>query len=528
MNKLFLILFSIILLVSCKSEPAITNFLQKKIDSGIIEGVISEDGLVEKYLGIPYAKPPIGELRWKAPQKVTPWEGVLKTQEYGNIAMQYKFAPWVNFDENRLSEDCLYLNVWKPINTGDQKLPVLVNIHGGGLLVGEGSELRMEGTSMANKGMIVVTLNYRLNIFGFFAHPELSEESPNGASGNYGYLDQQFALQWVKNNIAVFGGDPNKITIAGESAGSWSVLSLMASPLSKNMITGAIGSSGGVIPLQPLEEAAQNGKLAAENAGFAAMSDLRNATAEEIITFYKNGNPSAFGPVLDNYVFTKNIPETFEAGEQAQIPLLIGWNSAELPAEAYLRGPFYTKENFEKITKELYPNDAEEMLKMFPHETTEEVHRSALDLASIRFIGLGAWKWFDLHRKNSSKPVYRYLYSKVHPPNKFHNIDMATYKAPLGARHAEEVAYSWGNLHLDKNFNFSEDDFKVSTIMQEYFSNFIKTGNPNNNELPEWPAVDANTEVPMIMNIDTNTELIPASLDYRFRFIDNAGNPNSN
>ncbi len=523
MYKLTLLLLSICLAISCKTDTIVENPLQKHLESGIIEGFLSEDGTVEKYLGIPYAQPPIGNLRWKTPQKLKPWKDILKTQKYDNIAMQYKFADWVNFDEDKISEDCLYLNVWKPSVIGDRKLPVLVNIHGGGLLVGEGSEIRLEGTSMAKRGMIVVTINYRLNIFGFFAHPELSAESPYGASGNYGYMDQQFALQWVKNNIEVFGGDPNRITIAGESAGAYSVLSLMVSPLSKDLIAGAIGSSGGLIPLLTMEEAERRGTLALNKSGYKSITELRKASSEDILNIYKNSNSSAYTPTLDNYFFTKDIPEIYKAQEQANIPLLIGWNTVELTPESYLGGPNYTKDNFVNITKAYYPNHFEKILEMFPNETEDEIKWSAIDLASIRFIGQGAWKWFDLHRQHNSKPVFRYLYSKVHPPHK--SVDLKIYKPPLGAHHAQEIPYSWGNLPLITDFNYSEDDYKVSDIMQVYFSNFIKTGNPNGNQLPNWPACEPDNGFPIIMNIDTETKLVRANLDYRFRFFDEEGFP---
>lgn len=514
MNKLIIVVFSLSLFISCEPEPN----TQIKLDSGTIEGMLSEDGLVEKYLGIPYAKPPVGNLRWEPPQKVVPWKGVLKTQEYGNIAMQYEFADWVHIDENRLSEDCLYLNVWKPADAKNEKLPVLVNIHGGGLAVGEGSERTLEGSSMARKGIIVVTLNYRLNIFGFFAHPDLSEASVHGVSGNYGLMDQQFALQWVKNNIEAFGGDPDKITIAGESAGSMSVLALMSSPLSKDLIAGAIGSSGGVISLPSLKDAEEKGRLAAENSGFTSISQLKQASTDEIMELYKKLEPMAFRPVHDQYVLTKShTADLYKEGEQAQIPLILGWNSEELPPEAYLRGPNFSRDQFLKVTRENYPEHHKEILELFPHETKDEIHRSAADLAAMSFVVAGTWKWFDLHRKYGNAPVYRYLYSKIRPP--MTTVDLTTYIPPAGARHAEDVAYAWGNLPLLKEFNFSEEDHKVSAAMQQYFTNFIKTGNPNGNGLPEWPAAKDNTESPVILNFDTKIELIPASLDYRFPIV---------
>lgn len=518
MKKLVIIL---VVLVFINISALAQNPLQKRIDSGIIEGVLSQhDEQVEKYLGIPYAQPPVGDLRWKAPQKPAPWQGILKTQKYSKKAMQplLQKNPWLTMD--KLSEDCLYLNVWKPRDVGGGKLPVLVIIHGGGLMNGGTTGPELEGSSMAKKGMVVVTVNYRLNIFGFFAHPELSAETSYKGSGNYGYMDQQFALQWVKNNIEEFGGDPNRITVAGESAGAWSVLTLISSPLSKDLIAGAIGSSGGVIPLLSMKEAENRGRLTLEKSGHKTIAELRKASTEEILDIYNSGNRFAYTPTMDNYVFTKDIPDIYKVQEQAKIPLLIGWNSSERGPGFYLKGANLTKNNFVKRTKKLYPNNYEKILEMYPHETKDEIKWSAIDLSSPYSIR-GTWKWFDMHRKQTNQPVFRYLFSKIHPPLK--TEDLSTYKAPLGARHAQEIAYSWGNLSLKNNYSYTEDDYKVSATMQGYFANFIKTGNPNGNQLPEWPAVKPNSESPFIMSIDTETKLIPASNDFRYRFFDNEG-----
>ncbi|WP_282124428.1 carboxylesterase/lipase family protein [Algibacter mikhailovii] len=518
MNKFFMILF---VLVFINNNALSQNPLQKKIDSGIIEGVLSEqDAQVEKYLGIPYAQPPVGDLRWKAPLKLIPWQGVLKTQKYSKKAMQPLIAkmPWLKKDT--FSEDCLYLNVWKPRDIGVGKLPVLVIIHGGGLMNGGTIGPTLEGSNMAKKGMVVVTVNYRLNIFGFFAHQELSAETAHNGSGNYGYMDQQFALQWIKKNIEVFGGDPNRITVAGESAGAWSVLTLISSPLSKDLVARAIGSSGGVIPLLSMEEAEKRGTIALNKSGHKTISELRKASTEEILDIYNKGPRFAYMPTVDNYVFPKQIADIYKAKEQADIPLLIGWNSSEQPFELFLGEANYSKGHFVNRTKEMYPEHFEKILEMFPHETENEIKWSATYLSSIKMTKK-AWKWFDLHCKYNNQPVFRYLFSKIPPPHK--TVDLSTYTPPLGVLHAKEIEYFWGNLALRKGYNYSEDDYNVSALMQEYLSNFVKSGNPNGDQLPEWPAVNPNSESPMILNIDTQTKLIPASNDLRLRFMDNEG-----
>ena len=230
-----------------------------KTACGVVEGTTAPNG-VRAFRGIPFAAPPVGDLRWQPPQPVKPWEGVRKADRFGPRAMQRPIFGDMNFRSDGMSEDCLYLNVWAPAGTGEQRLPVLVYFFGGGFMAGDGSEPRYDGASMASKGVVAVTVNYRLNVFGFFAHPELTKESPHHSSGNYGLLDQSAALGWVRQNIAAFGGDPEKITIAGESAGSIAVCAQMASPLSKNLIAGAIGESGS--PMGTLTPVAARGSRA--------------------------------------------------------------------------------------------------------------------------------------------------------------------------------------------------------------------------------------------------------------------------
>ncbi|WP_136481005.1 carboxylesterase/lipase family protein [Cognatitamlana onchidii] len=459
-KRIFLISF-----VTLINNASAQNPLQKRIESGVIEGTISQhDNQVEKYLGIPYAQPPIGDLRWKAPQKPIPWQGVLKTQEFSKKAMQ-PLDKWSTRDN--LSEDCLYLNVWKPTELGEAKFPVLVIIHGGGLGKGGTRGPELNGSNMAKKGIVVVTVNYRLNIFGFLAHPELSTETNYEGSGNYGFMDQQLALQWVKNNIAVFGGDPNRITIAGESAGARSVHILSTSPLSKDLIIGAIGSSDGVKPVYSLKTAENIGVLVLEKLGYKTVAELRQASTEDIIKLYdshKAGNAiNPFQPTLDNYVIPNEITKIYKESKQVNIPLLIGWNSAEHPAKHFLKGANFTKKKFIKRTKEVFPGHYEKVLDMYSHETEEDIKWSATHLSSLRTV-MKSWKWFDLHQKYSKAPVYRYLFSKIPPPAK--TVDLSKYTPPLGPKHAADIPYAWGNLDKIKSHHYTKDDYKVSALMQ--------------------------------------------------------------
>ena len=279
---------------------------------------------------------------------------------------------------------------------------------------------------MATKGIVTVTVNYRLNIFGFYAHPELSKEAPYKASGNYGLMDQAAALQWVQRNIAAFGGDPKRVTIAGESAGSASVSAQMISPLSRNLIAGAIGESGAAITptlaAVSVEQAEQEGLKFAQQAGAASLAALRAMSTQEVYEIFLESKRFGFPLVLDGYFFPKDVADTYKQRKQAQVPLLLGWNSQEIPAAWMMGGQPLTKESFEAKVKELYPDDFHKVLKLFPHESPMDLEWAATNLASDRFIVFSTWKWFDLHRKNSNQPVYRYLYSRIRPPMRDQNL----------------------------------------------------------------------------------------------------------
>ena len=452
--------------------------VQAKVRNGIIEGNYDTHTGIQTYLGVPFAKPPVGELRWKAPQPLDNWEGVKATKNFAPRPMQTLVFGDMKSRSAGVSEDCLYLNIWTPAKRNTKDLPVLVYFFGGGFVAGDASENRYDGESMAKQGIVAVTVNYRLNIFGFFAHPELSAEAPYKASGNYGLLDQQAALQWVRDNIEAFGGDPKKVTIAGESAGSISVSYQMASPLSKDLIAGAIGESGaGIHPTLapvPLAEAEKIGAEFAKNVGYPSLAELRKLSAREIYEIYNESRRFGFPCVLDGYFLPKTLPEIFEAGAQAQIPLLLGWNSAEIPGMAFMQGLPYSKENFVTKVKQTYPNDFEAVLSLYPTHTDKEIEWAATNLASDRFIAYSTWKWFDLHRKNSKQPVYRYLYSKKRPPLVDQNLtsglaggtverdeNAPAMPEPLGAPHACEIEYCMGNLHLVEDYAWTKDDYKV-------------------------------------------------------------------
>lgn len=495
-----------------------------KTANGIVEAPVSRSSAVRSFKGIPFAQPPIGDLRWREPQPVKNWEGVRSAAKFGPTGMQ-RLGPnadyWLRGDG--MSEDCLYLNVWTPAKSDKERLPVLVYIFGGGFQNGDGSEPRYDGESMATKGIVAVTVNYRTNIFGFFAHPELTKESPHHASGNYGLLDQVAALEWVAKNIAAFGGDPKRVTIAGESAGSISVSALMASPLSRNLIAGAIGESGAMIatlPPRPLADAERDGLKFGAAAGASSLAALRAMTAQQIQEALAKSSGVRLSTAMDGYFLAKPLTETFAAGEQAKVPLLAGSNSEEQGARSVLQAAEPTPENFVAAVRRLYGDRADQLLKVYAPSTREEVLDAATDLASARFIAYGTWKWADLQAKTGGKPVYRYLYT--HPRPKF--LPAAERggggAAPArGAVHSAEIQYAMGNLRLDPRYAWEPADHKVSEIMQAYFANFVKTGNPNGARLPEWPAYAADTHY-QIMRLDVDSHAMPEPHLDRLRALD--------
>lgn len=538
MKKISIAFFFILLITMHLNAQNNNAFpVQAKVEGGTIEGNYDTHTGIQTYFGVPFAKPPVGDLRWKAPQPLDSWQGVKETKKFGPRPMQALIFGDMKSRSAGVSEDCLYLNIWTPAKRNTAGLPVLVYFFGGGFVAGDASEYRYDGESMAKKGIVVVTVNYRLNIFGFLAHPDLSAESPYKASGNYGLLDQQAALAWVNKNIVAFGGDPKKVTIAGESAGSISVSYQMASPLSKDLIAGAIGESGaGIFPtLAPvtLEEAEKAGSDFVKNAGYASIAELRKLPTRDIYEMYNESRRFGFPVVLDGYFLPATLPEIFESDKQAQVPLLLGWNSAEIPGMAFMQGMPYEVEPFMKKVKEVYPDNAEEVLKLYAHDSPKSVEFSATALASDRFIAFSTWKWFDLHRKNSQQPVYRYLYSKLRPPLVDQNLvpglaggtvqrDANAPQMPkaIGAPHACEIEYCMGNLPLVKDYAWTPDDHKVSQTMQDYFANFIKTGDPNGENLPKWPAAKADNATPPVMIIDVESKSVDAKEDARYLFHD--------
>ena len=493
--------------------------------NGAVVGITLPSG-VKAFRGVPFAAPPVRENRWREPQPVRNWTGVRMADRFADQCMQARVFGDMMFRNDGNSEDCLYLNVWMPANAQpNAALPVLVYYYGGGFVAGDGSEPRYDGESMAKRGIVVVTTSYRLGVFGFFSHPELTAESPHKASGNYSLMDQGAALQWVRANIARFGGDPRRVTIAGESAGSFAVSAQMASPMARDLIAGAIGESGAffstTIATPTRDSTEKIGVSFAQKVEAPNLAALRALSAMELLEAASRPNMPRFGPNVDGYFFPEVPAAIYAKGQQAKVPLLAGWNSEEMTGRAILQET-PNAENVKALLGRLFPNRGDDAAKVFPAGTPEEALQSVTDLAGDRFIGFSTWKWLEVHGKTSGKPVYRYLYARPRPPtvetgvtpNLAGGVTRGGNAAPpppaRGAVHSAEIEYAMGNLHLNKVFAWTDEDRKVSETMQGYFANFIKTGNPNGQGLPNWPVgtVDASGTAQRI-RIDVETKAEP-------------------
>jgi len=481
------------------AAAAHSQTIRVKTSDGELEGTLETSG-IRSFKGIPYAQPPVGNLRFCDPQPVKPWTGVRKATAFGPRAMQLPIYSDMQFRSNGMSEDCLYLNVWTAAKSAGERLPVLVYFYGGGFIAGDGSEYRYDGESLALRGLVTVTVNYRLGVFGFLAHPDLTKESPHHASGNYGLMDQHAALLWVQRNIAAFGGDPARVTIGGESAGSTSVNAQMASPLSKGLFIGVIGESGTALSLSKpymLSDAEKDGVKFAGSLGNKSLADLRALPAEQLLAATEKVR---FPITVDGYFFPRSPLDIFNAGEQMKVPLLAGWNSGESDYRAILARDTPTVENYERAVRKLYGENADKVLTLYKASTPEEVKQVATDLALDRGIAFRTWKWVDLQTK-AGTPIYLYLYTRLRPA-KAGETGSAGPPA-MGAGHSWEIEYALGNLPTNKVYTWTPEDYKVSETMESYFANFIRTGNPNGAGLPEWRPMKK--EDPQLMVIDVTS-----------------------
>jgi len=484
-------------------------------DAGRVEGTVSADGAVRVFKGIPFAAPPVGELRWKAPQPVTPWEGIRSAYAFGPRCMQARVYDDMVFRDNGPSEDCLYLNVWSPASSPHDSLPVMVWIYGGGFAAGGSSECRQDGEVLAKRGVVVVSLNYRLGVFGFFSHPELARESPQRASGNYGLLDQVAALQWVQKNIAAFGGDPGNVTIFGESAGSISVCALVASPMAKGLFQKAIGESGALFrPTHsppPLALAEAKDQRFADSLGAHSLAALRALPAGELLHSADKTERFGFWPIVDGYFLPDYPRAIFDRGQQSHVPLLAGWTADEGNYQDFFGAAAPTAANFAARAHELFGQDDRTFLQLYPAATDEEARRSAHDYAGDQFIVFSTWQWLELQRQTGGSPVYRYQFDQALPPAK------AGDPSP-GAYHSAEIEFVFEVL-ASKALPWRPEDQRVSELMAAYWTNFAKAGDPNGNGLPRWPIYARQTGDP-VMHLSAHPAFQPDPNRARYEFLD--------
>ncbi len=480
---------------SGKQDTSI-NFEKVQVDGGLISGINNAEDGVFVFKGIPFAAPPVGDLRWREPQPIISWEGIRDASEFGASAIQnrnYSYLPWTEefMVQNDISEDCLFLNVWTPAKTTSDNLAVMFFIHGGALTEGSGGIDVYNGMELAKKGIIVVTINYRLGVLGFLAHPELTAESPNHVSGNYGFLDQVAALKWVQNNIKNFGGDPSRVTIVGQSAGARSVSGLLASPVAAGLFSGAITQSGTSFTTGPmgsltLEKAEQQGLEFAKMKGANSLADLRAMSYEEIIATDPAQPRIRYGGVIDGYYQPDELHNIYAEGKQNDVPFISGMNADETR---------YSGEQNDEF-KKLYPS------------SNEEEQAAALKQAGQEQSRLNTYLWMEFRAKTAKTKSFEYFFEQAIPWPEH---------PEYGAFHTGEMPYVFDNLKMLER-PWTDVDRSVAKSMSSYWVNFVKTGDPNGEGVPEW--LPYSSDVKEVMRIGKDVGMMPiAATPERFDFL---------
>lgn len=468
-----------------------------KVAEGSLQGSI-EDGLTV-YKGVPFAAPPVGELRWHAPQPAAKWDGIRQANQFAPEPVQG------GNPASGKSEDCLYLNVWTPARSTNDKIPVLVWIYGGGFNFGGTAEPTYNGAKLAKKGVVLVSIAYRVGQLGFLAHPELSAEDPNHVSGNYGLLDMIAGLKWIKTNIAAFGGDPDRVTIFGESAGGIAVSMLCASPLAKGLFEGAISESGGnfgptrttTFPgenMKGLHDAEAAGEAYVKNAGFSSIADLRKLDADKL--------PAVRGlawPIVDGWVIPGDQYKLYEAGKYNETPILVGYNSDEGASFS----PPKTPDDYIAAVRNRYGKFADDLIKAYP-PGTGTVAKTARDLSRDAAFGWHTWSWANLVAKRGRSKVF-YYYFDQHP-----EYPAGSPRAGYGSPHGQEVAFVFGTLD-SASLHTSKTNKDISDAMGTYWTNFAKYGDPNSSGEPQWPAFNAADPVVMYFSQTPHTGPVPSA-----------------
>ena len=497
-----LLLFSLVL----RLQAAITEPV--RVEQGMLSGVAGAAPEVRVFKGVPFAEAPLADLRWRAPKPAPKWTGVRNASEFSAICMQRRpNAAGIGPEPRPMSEDCLYLNIYTAAKTANDKLPVMVWIHGGALTAGAGSIY--DGEQLARKGVVVVTINYRLGVFGFYAHPELTKESDRRASSNYGLLDQIAALQWVQKNIGGFGGDPQRVTIFGESAGSWSTNLLAASPLARGLFHRVIGESGGQFePMKSLAQAEETGAKLGTLASLRAKS--ADALQSELGASFVGPNGGYSGPLVDGWSLPEDVYTIYAKGKQADVPLLIGSNADEgtmfTPAATNLQ-------SMKDQARQRFGPAADAYLKLYPAESDGEAWRASAASMRDQVFGWEMRTWARMQTKTGKSKVYLYFFSHV-PPG-----PMA---ARMGAFHSAEIAYVFHNTHRPGRA-WEESDHQLAEIMSSYWVNFATTGDPNGKGLPAWPVFDPAKD--LVMGFGDKVEAVPLphkpELDFWENYVEN-------
>jgi len=501
-------------LLVCAVLPLSAAIVQPvKVEGGQVQGVAGKDTSITAFKGIPFAAPPVGDLRWRAPKPVVPWQGVRKASEFGNSCMQNIVAerkPWTYefMAHTEVSEDCLFLNVWTGAKAAGEKRPVYIYIHGGGNNEGSGAVPAYDGEGLAKKGVVVVTVNYRLGILGFFTHPELTAESGVHASGNYALLDLIAALHWVHDNIAAFGGNPDRVTIGGQSAGATDVHCMVASPLAKGLFHGAIAESGssvsglGLMGAATLANQEKTGEKFAEAKGAHSIADLRKLSWKELTAPVQG--VGRFGIVVDGYVLPMSAGETFAQGKQNDVPTLTGCNREDIGGGS--THPTTTVEQFQRDAQR-YRDLATEFLKLYPAANDDQA-KTASNESAWDSERANQYFWAVSRAKTAKTKAYLYFWEHVLP-----GPDADRY----GAFHTSEVPYVMNTLYTSER-PFTEEDRKIADMMSSYWVNFIRTGDPNGKGLAHWPS---SSEQPgTTFELGDKAAVIPVASKERLAFLE--------
>ncbi len=473
----------LVITIAAVSSMCLAATPTAKVEQGVLQGNV-EDGLTV-YRGVPFAAPPVGELRWRPPQAAAKWDGVRQADKFAPQCVQRGFGPPpAGQQPPPMSEDCLYLNVWTPAKKASDRIPVLVWIYGGGFNAGATSVPDYSGEKLAQKGVVLVSIAYRVGALGFLAHPGLSAESPQHVSGNYGLLDMIAGLQWIRRNVAAFGGDPNKVTIFGESAGGIAVSMLCASPLAHGLFQGAISESGGSFGpagigggpgenMVTLAIAEHHGEELAKAAGATSIADLRKLPPEKIL----DATRGLAWPIVDGWVIPDDQYKLYEAKRFNDTPILVGYNSDEGASFS----PPHTPQEYINNVRKRYGKFADSLIQAYPAgETT--VSKTARDLMRDSAFGWHTWTWARLQSRLGKSNAYFYYFDQ-HP-----DYPADSPLAGHGAPHGREVAYVFEHFKGDNGQKPTAADLTISEAMATYWTNFAKYGNPNGKGVPKWQA----------------------------------------